>query len=283
MFKRKLTLPLTLIVCLVILSGCQSKNLSDVKTVDVKTADVKTAKALETVSAQTDANREELESSIQYYVDHSGEDAYRDEIANRLYKVYKSMSLEALILEIDSYSHSIQNSLSSYLIYGIWESEACFDNLQDRLDALTPRDHYAYFSERLKADLLIDQPNELHLEDDAVEKIDDLELENEIMAAESLDELIQLSLTYSFDGVFSEDFAARLAQLYNSQGFESFLSQSLVYGPPIQASIACELAYGLSYDEDASQALLDHLDSISLTDENRYFIDLLIQKIQNPY
>ncbi len=272
--KTLLKVTVLAVVMTFILSGCKVKG-------QTTTGNLDSSSNLD--SSVSETNQEKVEKAIDFYATHSDDPSYYDEMTDQFYALYTTIPFEELIELNSTYSHYVQNRVSSFLIYGIYQNEGDFKSLTNQLEKLNSEKTYAYLSERLKSDYQLDTPEKLNLEDDQGTSIDEDELEKSIMTAHSIDELIQLSLNYSLDGAFSEGFAARLSELLKSEGIDAFISDAIGYGAPIQDEIASELAYDIGYDEEAVQALLENLQTIELNDKNRHFVEKLQEELTAAY
>lgn len=213
-----------------------------------------------------------VDELLGFYFEYGAEGLYGDEISSGFYHLYKELEFSEFVKSCSRYSHTIENKISSYLIYGLITYDGSLESLKADLESLESTKVYSYFTERLIEDSAGDNIDKLNLKDDVMEYPEHQEIEAGIAESNTIDELVELSFIYPIDGAYAEAYSGRVKKIYDSIGLEELVDDCCMYGEVIQGDFAFHLAYGISYFEEELIVLEEGLKSIDRDRSNDYFL-----------
>lgn len=209
---------------------------------------------------------------IRFFVEHKNDRAYDEQISDRFYDYYNTMTFTSFVKASSLYGQMIENNIISYLIYGVLSAENHLDRLEDDLNTLKSEKAYSYFTERLIQDIEHTDSNSLMLDDDSMGNYDYQEIEKAIDDAGTIDELVEVSFIYPIDSAYAEAYSIQVTEIYGDIGLKKLTDECCSYGEVIQEDFIKHLAYGIGYYQDRKQALLEEIDSTEKNEVNEFFL-----------
>ena len=216
-----------------------------------------------------------VDDLMDFYFEYGTEGHYSAEISCGFYSLYNDLDFKEFVKECSRYTISIQNRISSYVVYGLQVAEGEVDRLRNDVGALDSVKAYSYFTERLVYDCDLTENVELLLEDDFIKNPGYEVVEAGLAEADTIDDLVKLSFTYTIDGAYAESYSGKVKSIYNSLGLLGFISECCSYGDVIQDDFAMHLAYEMSYFEEDKRVLEEELNNVVRDDNIEFFLTSL--------